>query len=182
MTLVKLFNGINRFVGLKQHQFKFFLKLLCINIYVLRQLKQPLFPAHLGAVTPSPSNSEFPSRATANPWSGQQDPFISESPVATYPVPPLSSEGAFSAIYRRPKTKQQPCRFCLKKGEDLSFCYGHRLHDEVTGNVACPVLRRLACKLCGATGNFAHTRKYCPKFAECKDEFEENLDEEEASG
>lgn len=39
---------------------------------------------------------------------------------------------------------------------------GHRLKDE-TGNILCPRLRKHVCPTCQATGDKAHTQKYCPR-------------------
>uniref|UniRef100_A0A1I8F7U6 Nanos-type domain-containing protein n=1 Tax=Macrostomum lignano TaxID=282301 RepID=A0A1I8F7U6_9PLAT len=48
-----------------------------------------------------------------------------------------------------------------KNGEPEAFSSGHTLKDG-NGSVACPVLSRFTCPLCGATGGSAHTVKYCP--------------------
>ena len=43
----------------------------------------------------------------------------------------------------------------------LSIKKGHRLKD-FYGRVVCPVLRSYVCPICNASGDSAHTIKYCP--------------------
>ena len=59
-------------------------------------------------------------------------------------------------------TNQSPlCGFCRKNDERKEFYTSHRLKD-ANGKVICPILRKHQCELCGATGDQAHTRSYCP--------------------
>ncbi|XP_072948807.1 uncharacterized protein [Epargyreus clarus] len=58
--------------------------------------------------------------------------------------------------------KQMECRFCKKNGQPMSWYSTHSLKDN-KGRVRCPVLRAFFCQLCGATGDHAHTIKYCPE-------------------
>ena len=53
------------------------------------------------------------------------------------------------------------CQFCLKYGESEELARNHRLRT-ATGLVSCPILRSLTCPICQATGDFAHTKSYCP--------------------
>ncbi|PAA92949.1 hypothetical protein BOX15_Mlig025297g1 [Macrostomum lignano] len=53
------------------------------------------------------------------------------------------------------------CVFCRQNQEPFHVYTSHRLTDAF-GNVTCPVLFQYACPICGATGNKAHTIKYCP--------------------
>uniref|UniRef100_A0A1I8F3U0 Nanos-type domain-containing protein n=1 Tax=Macrostomum lignano TaxID=282301 RepID=A0A1I8F3U0_9PLAT len=62
--------------------------------------------------------------------------------------------------YLRPR-RPVFCVFCRKNGEPEAFSSGHTLKDG-NGSVVCPVLSRFTCPLCGATGDSAHTVKYCP--------------------
>ena len=54
------------------------------------------------------------------------------------------------------------CRFCQNNGEDESWYRGH-VTRSLAGKVLCPVLRVYTCPICEATGDNAHTLKYCPK-------------------
>ncbi|XP_053610028.1 nanos homolog 1-like [Plodia interpunctella] len=57
--------------------------------------------------------------------------------------------------------KQLECAFCKNNGEPLSWYSAHSLKDS-RGRVRCPVLRGYRCPQCGASGDWAHTIKYCP--------------------
>lgn len=75
----------------------------------------------------------------------------------------------FPATYRKARSKKQVCKFCLKNGEIQKIYESHVLKDK-DGFVACPILRVYKCELCGATGDFAHTKKYCPMYEKMGDE------------
>ncbi|MCI4394525.1 hypothetical protein PGIGA_G00169770 [Pangasianodon gigas] len=53
------------------------------------------------------------------------------------------------------------CGFCKQNGESAEIYASHRLKAR-NGRVLCPVLRNYVCPICGATGDAAHTRHYCP--------------------
>ncbi|XP_056425087.1 nanos homolog 3 [Hyla sarda] len=54
-----------------------------------------------------------------------------------------------------------PCTFCKHNGEAPSLYNAHSLKNN-TGRVVCPILRSYTCPQCGATGDKAHTRRFCP--------------------
>ena len=48
--------------------------------------------------------------------------------------------------------------------QECKYCHGpfHRLRDK-HGRITCPVLRSIVCYHCNATGEYAHTVRFCPK-------------------
>jgi len=54
------------------------------------------------------------------------------------------------------------CKFCHSNGEAEAHYKSHRLKNS-SGLVTCPVLRSFVCPICKATGDFAHTQRYCPR-------------------
>ena len=58
-------------------------------------------------------------------------------------------------------SKVRFCVFCQKSGQPITTQKSHTLRDQ-NGCVICPYLRATFCPLCGATGDDAHTLKYCP--------------------
>ncbi|OCT90502.1 hypothetical protein XELAEV_18019117mg [Xenopus laevis] len=53
------------------------------------------------------------------------------------------------------------CSFCKHNGESMRMYSKHNLKDN-QGRVVCPILRNYVCSQCGATGDNAHTRRFCP--------------------
>lgn len=53
------------------------------------------------------------------------------------------------------------CRFCKQNGESPRIYRSHTLKSADL-RVVCPILWSYTCPICGATGDDAHTRRYCP--------------------
>ncbi|KAK2816467.1 hypothetical protein Q7C36_022738 [Tachysurus vachellii] len=93
-------------------------------------------------------------------WTG------SEEPPWCPDVTPGSSSGRRSPESQGSvqNTEKSVCGFCKQNGESAEIYTSHRLKAR-TGRVLCPVLRNYVCPICGATGDTAHTRHYCPSRA-----------------
>ncbi|KAI6652661.1 nanos 1 [Oopsacas minuta] len=71
----------------------------------------------------------------------------------------MASKGSDEKFQRHRRVKL--CVFCRNNGEPESVFKTHILKD-ANGRVNCPVLRAYTCPTCGASGDDAHTLKYCP--------------------
>ncbi|XP_045515030.1 uncharacterized protein LOC123708399 [Pieris brassicae] len=90
--------------------------------------------------------------------------YLNEEQIQLLNTIPSKALYFFINYYRKiaPKNKivkDKTCRFCKNNGECESVYRSHRLRTE--GKLSCPVLRHLVCERCGATGDDAHTIKYC---------------------
>uniref|UniRef100_A0A3P9KV56 Nanos homolog 2 n=1 Tax=Oryzias latipes TaxID=8090 RepID=A0A3P9KV56_ORYLA len=94
---------------------------------------------------------EEPKQEPAAPWRIIQ----TQSSAETSSVSSLSDSscGGSPADY---------CRFCKQNGETRQVYRSHALRSD-DRKVICPILRNYTCPICGATGDRAHTRKYCPQ-------------------
>lgn len=62
---------------------------------------------------------------------------------------------------RKQGGKKEVCVFCRNNGEKEIIYTSHTLKD-AQNSVACPILRLYQCPICHASGDQAHTIKYCP--------------------
>lgn len=99
-------------------------------------------------------DAEEPKREPTDPW-GHIQASSRRGGSETSPVSSLSdtSSNGSSSDY---------CRFCKQNGESPRVYRSHKLKTD-DGKVICPILRNYTCPMCEATGDNAHTRRYCPQ-------------------
>ncbi|KAL7057588.1 hypothetical protein AAHC03_016625 [Spirometra sp. Aus1] len=67
-------------------------------------------------------------------------------------------------IRRLDEATQAICVFCRNNHETFEIYSSHRVKDR-DGRVICPILRNIVCPICSATGDTAHTVRFCPQTA-----------------
>ncbi|XP_044031698.1 nanos homolog 2 [Siniperca chuatsi] len=102
-------------------------------------------------------DTEVPKKEAASPWNHIQ---ISRrehgnNSTETSSVSSLSDTSCNG-------TSSDLCRFCKQNGESARVYRSHKLKSD-DGRVICPVLWNYICPICDATGDHAHTRRYCPQ-------------------
>lgn len=73
----------------------------------------------------------------------------------------LESKKKMLAASSAPGKCRYLCKFCKKNGESERVYISHNLKDD-KGVILCPILRNYTCPFCHASGDRAHTIKYCP--------------------
>lgn len=77
------------------------------------------------------------------------------------PLRNISNQSSGLALRNVSQTIENYCVFCFNNKAEPAFYKSHTCKD-ARGLVCCPILRRLRCPFCKATGPTAHTPKYCP--------------------
>lgn len=75
----------------------------------------------------------------------------------------VAASSGLSPRIRGPFKPGRECKFCKNNGESPDSYRSHVLRNPGTGQLICPVLRDHTCEVCGATGDDAHTKSYCPQ-------------------
>lgn len=112
-----------------------------------------------------------------SPFSSLWSPIRAPSPSPTSPHPPPPPPSFFQTEYNKHSegtsssdnlsdhsysASSDYCRFCKHNRESPNVYMSHRLKG-MDGRVTCPILRKYTCVICGASGDYAHTRRYCPR-------------------
>ncbi|XP_039473648.1 nanos homolog 1 [Oreochromis aureus] len=112
------------------------------------------------------SNREVENRDTERPKKGQAPPWSKvhtstrgkkSSKNSSQSSPTSSASDTSSSA-----SSSDYCRFCKQNGETPRVYRSHKLKSD-DGKVFCPILRNYTCPICEATGDSAHTRRYCPQ-------------------
>lgn len=112
-------------------------------------------------INPFPTIESHPAVAIGRrPIMGNRKNLALSNVPATIPI--LSQRNNQENMHPPFKSPRE-CKFCRNNGETSHHYKSHTLRNPSTGILVCPVLRDHVCDICGATGDDAHTRNYCPK-------------------
>ncbi|XP_032381233.1 nanos homolog 2 isoform X3 [Etheostoma spectabile] len=102
---------------------------------------------------------EVPKRQTAAPWS-QIRASLNLETSSVSSLSDSSCTGTDTSCTGTPSSGF--CGFCKQNGESPRVYRSHNLKSNY-GKVTCPILWNYTCPICEATGDRAHTRRYCPQ-------------------
>ncbi|XP_039983386.1 nanos homolog 1 [Xiphias gladius] len=103
-------------------------------------------------------DTEGPKKEPAGPWSHVQ----ASSRREVYSNSTETSSASSLSETSCSGTSSDYCRFCKQNGESPRVYRSHKLKSD-DGKVICPILRNYTCPICEASGDYAHTRRYCPQ-------------------
>lgn len=77
------------------------------------------------------------------------------------PLRNISNQTIGRALRNEAQTTEKYCVFCFNNKAEPTVYNSHMCRDD-RGLVSCPILGKIVCPFCKATGPMAHTPKYCP--------------------